>query len=103
MLYGIRQIFYISNAQKDFSIRNVKQPSPSSISEKSTITSMAPSKISIFFLYRKSLKNNIDKLNVALCLFGFGVFSTVKAFFLICPLVSLISKLANKLAKKCSE
>lgn len=104
MLNGIRRGFFCSQAQQAFMDNHALSDTTNvSFWEKSTISSLVYEKHSIFFEHKKSLKMHVTKIKVALCVFCFGVFSSVKAFFIMCPLLITAGKFLNKIINKCSE
>ena len=100
MLSGVKRIFYVSHAQKSSLITQQKPVASKLFWEKTTLSSIGPSRSSFFFTHRGVLINNLNKLKIALCLFGFGVFSATKAFFVVCPLICIITRFFNNLIKR---
>jgi hypothetical protein len=95
MLSGIKRIFYVSHAQKSSLITQQKSVASRLFWEKTTLSSIGPSRPSFFCTHRGVLINNLNKLKIALCLFGFGVFSATKAVFVVCPLICVITRFLN--------
>jgi hypothetical protein len=103
VLQGVHRVFFISQAREKVASQSAANYHPqSSFWENSSICSLQPKRLSLFFLHKKSLKTHIDKLKVALCLFGFGVVSFLKACLVVCPIVCTISRFLKKLLHKCS-
>jgi hypothetical protein len=93
MLTGPQRVFFVVPITNEIVPSHSSKQVPQSFWQQSSLTSLQPSKLSIFFIHRKAIKAALNKLQVALCLFSFGIFSFLKSLFLVCPLIFFISNL----------